>query len=109
MKAWSVVGPLFGAAILATVPISPQATPRGVELRIDQAQAQIAYGSNRRVARRVYRAAPRYFCCGWAPNYGPPLNAYPGSYYYQPYYPYPGYDVPRWGPGFYFGNFYTNG
>ena len=28
MKAWSVVGLLFAAAILATVPVSPQVTPR---------------------------------------------------------------------------------
>ena len=29
MKAWSVIGLLFAAAILATVPVSPQVTPRG--------------------------------------------------------------------------------
>src|SRR5262245_344434 len=104
MKAWSVIGLLFGAAILATTPISPQATPRGVELRIDQAQAQITYGRYRRVTRRGYRAAPGYYYYGWVPNYGPPGGAYPGGYY-QPYYPYPGHDVPRWG-GFYFGDFY---
>ena len=105
MKAWSVIGLLFGAASLATIPISPQATSRGVELRIDRAQAQIAYGRY----RRAYRTAPGYYSHGWVPKYGPPLNAYPGFYYYRPYYPYPGYDVPRWGPGFYFGNFYSNG
>jgi hypothetical protein len=41
MKAWSVIGLLFGTAILATIPISPQVMPRGVELHVDQAQAQI--------------------------------------------------------------------
>ena len=40
MKAWSVIGLLFAAAIFATIPISPQVTPRGVELSVDQAQAQ---------------------------------------------------------------------
>ena len=29
MKAWSIIGLLFAAAILATVPVSPQVTPRG--------------------------------------------------------------------------------
>ena len=33
---------------------------------------------------------------------------YPCCGYYQPYYPYPGHDVPRWG-GFYFGDFYSGG
>ena len=37
MKAWSVIGLLFAAAILATVPVSPQVTPRGVELSVDAA------------------------------------------------------------------------
>ena len=32
MKAWSVIGLVFAAAIFATIPISPQVTPRGVEL-----------------------------------------------------------------------------
>ena len=53
MKAWSVIGLLLGAAILATIPISPQLTPRGVELSVDQAQAVL--GHWRRVNRRVYR------------------------------------------------------
>ena len=39
MKAWSVIGLLFAATIFAMVPISPQVTPRGVELSVDQAQA----------------------------------------------------------------------
>jgi hypothetical protein len=57
MKAWPVIGLLFGAAMFATIPISPQATPSGVELRVDQAQAY--YGHYRRVHRRVYRRAYR--------------------------------------------------
>ena len=32
MKAWSVIGLLFAAAIFATIPISAQVTPRGLEL-----------------------------------------------------------------------------
>ena len=32
MKVWSVIGLLFTAAIIATIPVSPQVTPRGVEL-----------------------------------------------------------------------------
>jgi hypothetical protein len=56
MKAWSAIGLLLGAAILATIPISPQVTPRGVELSVDQAQA-VTYGRYRRVTRRAYRRA----------------------------------------------------
>jgi hypothetical protein len=59
MKGWSIIGLLFAAAILATVPVSPQVTSRGLELGIDQAQAQ-TYGRTRRVARRVDRRADRY-------------------------------------------------
>jgi len=64
MKAWSVIGLLFTAAIIATMPISLQVTPRGVELGVNQAQA-ITYGHYRRVSRRVYRrgyyGGPGYF------------------------------------------------
>jgi hypothetical protein len=59
MKAWSVIGLLFTAAILATIPISPQVTPRGVELSVDQAQA-ITYRRARVTARREGRRAYRY-------------------------------------------------
>ena len=59
MKALSVIGLLFAAAIIATVPISPQVTPRGIELSVDQAQAQVTYGRARRVARRAgHRVRP---------------------------------------------------
>src|SRR5262249_27973609 len=71
MKAWSVIGLLFAAAIFATIPISPQVTPRGVELSVNQAQAIL--GHWRRVNRRVYRRAYRrgYYYGGYAaPYYG---------------------------------------
>jgi hypothetical protein len=55
MKVWSVIGLLFTATIIATIPISPQVTPRGVELSVDQAQA-ITYGHRRRITRRAYRS-----------------------------------------------------
>jgi uncharacterized membrane protein len=32
MKSWSLIGLLFAAAIFATIPISPQVTPRGLAL-----------------------------------------------------------------------------
>ena len=68
MKVWSVIGLLFTAAIIATIPISPQVTPRGVELSVDQAQA-ITYGRHRRVTRRAYRrgyyGGPSYYYGGY--------------------------------------------
>jgi hypothetical protein len=59
MKAWSVVSLLFTAAILSTMPVSPQVRPRGVELSVDQAQAQAqaTSGRDRRATRRAYRGA----------------------------------------------------
>jgi len=63
MKAWSVIGLLLGAAILATIPISPQVTPRGgVVLSVDQAQAILGHWRrvNRRVHRRAYRRGYYY-------------------------------------------------
>jgi len=79
MKAWSVIGLLFAAAIFATIPVSPQVTQRGVELRVDQAQA-ITYGRYRRVNRRYYRRAYRR---GYYGGYG----GYGGyGYYGRPYY-----------------------
>ena len=59
MKAWSIIGLLF-AAILATVPLSSQVTPRGnLELTIDKAEAY-TYGRARRITRRTYRRGYRY-------------------------------------------------
>jgi hypothetical protein len=50
MRASSIVGLLFAAMMLAMIPVSPQVTPRGVELSIDQAQAityrRAAFGGN---------------------------------------------------------------
>jgi hypothetical protein len=54
MKVWSLVGLLFAATVLATIPVSPQLTPRGVELSVDQAQA-VTYRRARVTARRVDR------------------------------------------------------
>jgi hypothetical protein len=78
VKVWSVIGLLFTAAIIATIPISPQVTPRGVELSVDQAQA-ITYGRHRRVTRRAYR--PGYYS---APLYYPapqPIGGGGGQWY----------------------------
>src|SRR5215467_8678927 len=94
MKVGSVIALLFAAAILATIPVSPQVTPRGLELRVDEAGA-VTYGRYRRVHRRVYRrsylyAYPRTYYSG-APSYY--YGA--GSYYGAPSY--------YGGPGFYIG------
>ncbi len=59
MRASSIVGLLFGAVVLATIPVSPQVTPRGVELSVDQAQAW-TYRRARVTARRVDRRDYRY-------------------------------------------------
>jgi hypothetical protein len=91
MKVCSLIGLLFAAAIFATIPISPQVTPRGVELSVDQAQA-ITYGRYRRVHRRVYRrayrraywGAPSYYY--GAPSYYYGARSYAPSYYYGGYY-----------------------
>jgi hypothetical protein len=85
MKTWSVIGLLFTAAILATIPISPQVTPRGVELSVDQAQA-ITYGRYRRVSRRVYRRTYRRAAYVGAVGAGYYGARYYGGYYSQPYY-----------------------
>ena len=74
MKLWSVIGLLFMVAIFATMPICPQVTQRGVELRVDQAQA-ITYGRYSRVTRRAYRRAGYYGAGNYrgyyaAPGYG---------------------------------------
>jgi hypothetical protein len=96
MKAWSVIGLLFAAAIFATIPISPQVTPRGVELSVDQAQA-ITYGRYRRVHRRVYRRSYRYA-----------RRAYRGAYYYgaPSYYAAPAYYGRRYYGRRYYGRRY---
>ena len=78
MKAWSVIGLLFAAAIFATIPISPQLTPRGVELSVNQAQAIL--GHWRRVYRRGYRRAYRR---GYYGYYGVPRYGYGGYRYWR--------------------------
>jgi hypothetical protein len=134
MKAWPVIGLIFAAAIFATIPISTQVTPRGVELSVDQAQA-VTYGRYRRVNRRLLRRGealtPRAPVLGrpWGASYAAGSAAaaagyYDASYYragYRTGYPYPSgfvywgvpyegyggyYDVvPRVGR-FYYGSFY---
>jgi hypothetical protein len=104
MKVFSVISLLFAAAILATIPISPQVTPRGLELRVDEAGA-VTYGRYRRVHRRVYRRAYRSAYYSGAPSYyyGAPSYYYGArSYYGAPSYY---YGAPSYygGPGFYFG------
>jgi hypothetical protein len=81
MKAWSVIGLLFAAAIFATIPISPQVTPRGVELSVNQAQAIL--GHWRRVNRRVYRRGYRRGYYGYYGYYGVPRYGYGGYGYYR--------------------------
>jgi len=82
MKAWSVIGLVFTAAIIVTIPVSPLVTPRGVELSVNQAQA-ITYGRYRRVYRRAYLrgfyayAGPRYYYGGPQPIGGGGGQWYP--------------------------------
>jgi hypothetical protein len=59
MRAFSIIAPLFAAVVLASVPVSPQVTTRGVELSVDQAQA-VTYRRARVTTRRVYRRAYRH-------------------------------------------------
>jgi hypothetical protein len=71
MKAWTVIGLLFAAAIFATIPISPQVTSRGVELSADQAQAvtyRRARVTARRTARREHRQERRAVRRGTSPQ-----------------------------------------
>jgi hypothetical protein len=103
MKAWSVIGLLFAAMIFAMVPISPQVTPRGVELSVDQAQAitfRRARVTARRMDRRAYRRAA-YAVGAGAVGYGY------GSYYGG--YGYPAYSAPSapyYGTGYGYGSYY---
>ena len=78
MKIWSVVLLLLTAALLATIPVSAVSTTRGLELKLDTAEAityrrarvatRRAYRYDRRAYRRgvyvapVYRAARRCVC-----------------------------------------------
>ena len=89
MKLWSVIGLLFTAAILATIPISTQVTPRGVELRANQAQAA-SYGRYRRVSRRADRRG----------DYAAGYTATAGSGYGGVAYGYGGLGYGYGGPGY---------
>ena len=103
MKAWSVIGLLFAAMIFAMVPISPQVTPRGVELSVDQAQAityRRARVTARRVDRRAYRSAA-YAVGAGAVGYG--MGGYYGGYGY-PAYSAP--TAPSYGTGYGYGSYY---
>jgi hypothetical protein len=85
MKLWSVIGLLFTAAILGTIPISPQVTQRGVELSVNQAQA-VTYGRYRRVTRRAYRRAGYVAAAGYTAStagygYGGAVYGYGGASY----------------------------
>jgi hypothetical protein len=63
MRAFSIVGLLFAAVVLAAIPVSPQVSlSRGLELSVDQAEAMTyrrARVTTRRVDRRVYRHTRR--------------------------------------------------
>ena len=103
MKAWTVIGLLFTATIFAMVPISPQVTPRGVELSVDQAQAityRRARVTARRVGRRAYRGAA-YAVGAGAVGYG--VGAYYGGYGY-PAYSYSAPYATNYGAGYGYGS-----
>jgi hypothetical protein len=113
MKAWSIISLLFAAAILATVPVSPQVTPRGnLQLTIDKAEAY-TYGRARRITRRTYRRGYRYAqrsYYGYGPSvsyggygYGGPSYGYGGYGYGGPGYGYGGYGYG--GPGYGYGGY----
>jgi hypothetical protein len=53
-RIFSLLGLAIASGLLATIPVSPQVTPRGVELSVDQAQA-VTYRRARVTARRVDR------------------------------------------------------
>jgi hypothetical protein len=83
MNAWSVIGLVFTTTIIATIPISPQVTPLGVELSVNHAQA-ITYRHYRRVHRWVYGrsyyayyGAPGYYYLGSQPIGGGGGQRYP--------------------------------
>ena len=108
MKTWSVIGLLSTAAILATIPISPEVSPRVVQLSVDQAQAQITYGRYRRVTRRAYRRAGYAAAAGYAATaagygYGGVGYGYGGHGYGSAPYGYGGpgyaYAAAGYGPG----------
>jgi hypothetical protein len=83
MKVWSGIGLILATAIIATAPFSPQVTPHGVALSVDQAQA-LTYARYRRAARHAYHygyfAAPAYY--GYYGYYGSqPVGGGGGQWY----------------------------
>ena len=61
-RIYSLLGLAASCLMLATIPVSPQVTSRGLELSVDQAQAvtyRRARVTARRVDRRVYRHTRR--------------------------------------------------
>jgi hypothetical protein len=59
VRAFSIVGLLFATVVVAAIPVSPQVTPRGLEISVDQAQA-VTYRRARVTARRVDRRTYRH-------------------------------------------------
>ena len=57
-RVFSLLGLAIASGLVATIPVSPQVTPRGVELSVDQAQA-VTYRRARVTARRVNRRVRR--------------------------------------------------
>ena len=53
-RVFSLLGLAIASGLVATIPVSPQVTPRGLELSVDQAQA-VTYRRARVTARRVDR------------------------------------------------------
>ena len=57
-RVFSLLGLAIASGLVATIPVSLQVTPRGVELSVDQAQA-VTYRRARVTARRVDRGTHR--------------------------------------------------
>jgi hypothetical protein len=70
MRVWTVAMLLAATAVLATVPVTPQLTQRGIELRLDEANA-ITYRRARVTYRRAYRRGARasYYRGGYYRGY----------------------------------------
>jgi hypothetical protein len=99
MKALSLIGLPFVAAIIATVPVSPQVTAYGLEMRLDQAQAHVTRGQARRVSRRAYGQSYRY--AAWSGSRGIyRAYAYAPSYRYRSRYVYPRYSYGSYAYGY---------
>jgi hypothetical protein len=99
MKKLSLLGIIFGAALLTAAPVSIQPSPKSVvQLSINKADAR--YGVYRRHYRRAYRRAYRrsYYGSGYgvgSPYYGYGYPGY-GGYGYPGYAGYGGYGYPSY-------------